>query len=114
MNGREPLLTNADPAQLYKVIKEQLAEGLTPGVQAGSKQFQTKLHYASEEALNLLEGGTNPFQALDDVISNRDKLNKYLSLGQQYAAPGANLRGDLQAYQWNRMFNQATKQIAPG
>ena len=108
MNGRDPLV-DADPNQLLTEIKSTLQQGINTNAVKG--QFQSPTHYISQELVDALQGGENPFQALDDVIADKSKLSKALSLG---GTAGSNVRKDLQAYHFTKMMNDATQVIGPG
>lgn len=121
LNGRTAG-TNLDPVKLSDKIKSTLMGGLSADVPEGgilrTYAEQTgqvpKLHVASEEALDILNGGKNPFGPLDEVIKNPDKLSKVLKVGAVSGTPGLNVRKDLAAYQFMRTVQDATVQDAKG
>ncbi len=97
-----------DPKLLHQKILDTLEQGITKNPQPG--QFQPQLHYVSQEAKDLLEGSaSSPFDALDEVLNgDPNKLNKVLSIGQAVGPKNLNVRKDLQAYYFNRIFDEAT------
>lgn len=115
LNGRMDV-TNIDPVRLADAVKGELENGLTPGVSTSyvANSMGNKLHVASQEALDILQGGKNPFAPLDAVIQDPDRLSKILAAG-QLAGSKMNVRQDLQAYQFMRMVNEGTvKDAASG
>lgn len=114
LNGRTAAV-NVDPVKLADKLRGELENHLVPA--SGSYLGQNTIKRAptaSEEALNILNGGKNPFQKLDDVIQDPDKLAKVLKVGQLAGSSGMNVRRDLQAYQFMRMINDGTTKDAMG
>ena len=101
-----------DPKVLFKKITDTLEKGINKNATPG--QFQSPVHYASQEALDLMNGTATPFQTLDDVIADKTKLQKVLAVGQSVGPKNLNVRKDLQAYYWNRVFDEATTHTGPG
>jgi len=110
MNGR-PFTVNTDPVKLADKLRTTLEGGLSTNP---ATSFRPASHYASEEALDILSGGQNPFQKLDDVIQDPDRLSKVLKAGQLMGPSGLNVRKDLQAYQFMRIVNTAATRDASG
>lgn len=111
LNGRAAS-TNIDPVKLADKLRESLKAGLVTSPPGSGNLFKPQVHYASEEALSLLNGGSNPFSKLDEVIQDPDRLAKVLKAGQLGGPTGLNVRKDLQAYQFMRMVNDA-KSVDP-
>jgi hypothetical protein len=125
INGRMAN-TNVDPVKLADKIRDELTNGFepvesvptkykswgpsfkaNPDVNIGGQQLQL-----TKEASDLLNNGSPAFTAIDKVIADPDKLSKVLAVDQLQGG-GSNLRKDLQAYQFMRMFNDAvTKRAA--
>lgn len=106
LNGRQSF-TNSDPVKLAGKIRETLEQGLYPN--PGSSPTT---HLASQEALDTLSGGKNPFAKIDTVIQDPDRLEKVLATGQINGVQG--VKKDLQSYQFMRMVNDATTKDASG
>lgn len=81
---------------------------------ADLQQYKNTPYTVTQEALNVLSGGSNPFSKVDAVLQDSDRLSKVLSAGQQMGKAGDNVRKDLQSYQLMRMVNDATKKDAFG
>lgn len=128
LNGRM-FTINSDPVKLADKIRgtlesglEELPQGPAANYKSWSKSFTKNaqnpqggpLHIASQEALSTLQGGRNPFQKLDDVIQDPDRLSKVLAVGQLNGQPGVNVRKDLQAYQFMSMVNKSMSKDAQG
>lgn len=96
--------TNVDPVKLSDKIRGTLKNGLTPGL-------NPTIHHASDEALDILRGGQNPFQKIDDVLQDPNRLGKVLNAGD---LQGTTTRNDLQAYQFMRMMHTASTRDAQG
>lgn len=105
MNGRAPEV-NADPNQLLDSIKNTLESGINKTAVKG--QFQQPQHYVSQQLLDNLNTAENPFKVLDGALADKSTLQKYLSLGQQIGPSNLNVRGDLQAYNWNKLMQDVT------
>lgn len=94
-----------DIGKLRDKITGTLEQGI--GKNAVPGQFQTPTHYASQEAYDLMKTGS-PFESIDNVMNDSNKLDKVLALGQTVGPKSLNVRKDLQAYYFNRIFDEAT------
>lgn len=112
VNGRT-FTINSDPVKLADKLREDLSNGLMPA-DRNPNHFVTSLHVASQEALDTLNGGSNPFMKIDQVLQDPDRLSKVLTAGQLAGQAGLNVRKDLQSYQFMKMMNDATTKDATG
>jgi hypothetical protein len=114
INGRTYTI-NSDPVKLADKIRNTLEQGLQ-GFPSGSAITArgNPLYQASDEALQVLAGGQNPYAKIDAVIQDPDRLAKVLTAGQLAGQAGSNVRKDLQSYQFMRMINDATTKDATG
>ena len=69
---------NSDPVKLADKLREDLSKGLIEG----DSWTANPLHVASQEALDTLKGGSNPFMKIDQVLQDPDRLSKVLVAGQ--------------------------------
>ena len=116
INGRT-FTVNSDPVKLADKIRGTLEDGLnSSGVSSlnVAKAFNNKQYQASDEALQILKGGSNPYAKIDAVIQDPDRLSKVLTAGQLAGTAGSNVRKDLQAYQFMKMMNDATTEDIQG
>jgi hypothetical protein len=123
LNGRLSS-TNADPVKLADKIKATLGDALENSgptisklVDSNGKSISYPIsnqYQPSKEAVDVLRGGKNPFQKIDDVIQDPDRLAKVLTASQVIGDSSGNVRKDLQSYQFMRMVNDATTKDAQG
>lgn len=106
INGRMAT-TNINPEKLADRIRETLEQGINPSALESTK-FQSNVHYLSEDALDVLKGGQNPFAKIDAVLQDSDRLGKVLAAGQAQGISGLNVKKDLKAYQFMRIVHDAT------
>jgi len=100
--------TNAKPDRLFDNIRYALEQGLQKN--QNPLAYNSTLHSASDEALNLLKnaGGDDRFRVLDEVIKDSDKLAKVLKVGQIAGSPAMNVKQDLAAYRFMKIVQDAT------
>ena len=110
LNGRTASV-NGDPVKLADRIKDAISEGIDT---TETPQFKSNIHYASQDAMDLLQGGRTPYEKLDEVLADRDKLARVLKVGQLTGSPAMNVRKDLGAYQFMKLVNTASTQDAKG
>jgi hypothetical protein len=108
--------TNSDPAKLAAKIKDALMDGVDSEVQPqfGTSGIQSKLHYVSKEASDLMEGGQKTFSKIDEVLGDTEKLKKVLNVGSLTGSSAVNVKQDLQAYQFMKLVNDATTKDLKG
>lgn len=112
LNGRH-YTTNSDPIKLADKIRATLEEGFQSGEPQGYTPFGGKgllSTQPSKEAIDILQGGRNPFSKLDEVIQDPERLAKVLIAGQGI---GSNTKKDLAAYQFMKMINDSSSNISP-
>lgn len=123
LNGRQAG-TNSNPQKLYDKIRFALEDGLDettsskvayaeanklPSIAQSATGGPTgKLHVASQEALDMLQNGSDHFKVLDDTLNDTDKLAKVLKVGQLAGSPAMNVKKDLAAYKFMDIVNKAT------
>lgn len=69
----------------------------------------SKLHIASQDALDTLANGSDHFKVLDDTIGDVNRLAKVLKVGSLTGSPAMNVKQDLAAYKFMDMVNKASK-----
>jgi hypothetical protein len=110
---------NQDPVKLARKIYGDLGDALEPVEKPANfkswppefKATQKDQYQLSQEAQGIAQGGSNPFQKLNNTIDNNAELEKMLVVGR---GAGTNTRRDLQSYQFMRMYNDATTKTADG
>ena len=110
--NKRPASINMDPTRLADKIRGGLWMGVDKEAIPGSGTME--INYPHKEAFNLLEGGKTPFDKIDDVLTDTDKLAKVLKVGQIAGSPAMNVKQDLQAYQFMKIVNDATTKDAKG